>query len=138
MSLKGIRGFVMILVLSCLLAGVAGCTGPQLDAWLGHLTDPNNPGNQITAAVESPTGQAMPLPVRLIMEALGVSAAVAYATWQQLKTKGIRGAMQPVVTAVENLSPQIRKEVKAEIEKEMLKAGDYQAKNRQIDQLKAS
>jgi len=47
--MQPIRYFVMIVAVCCLLAGVAGCTGAQLDAWLGHLTDPNNPGNQIAA-----------------------------------------------------------------------------------------
>ena len=133
-----IHRFATILASCCLLASftaTAGCTAAQRQAFVDALGDPNNPGKPVTDAAEDPAS-GLPFSIRVIMEALGCTMAVGYAVQQQLKQARLASAMKPVIRGVENCPPTAMEVVKAQIEEQMLKAGNYAQANALVDELK--
>jgi len=136
-----IHRFATILASCCLLAcfcATAGCTAGQRQRFCQALGDPNNPGTKLTDAVEGPDGASLPLPLRIIMEALGCTMAVGYAVQQQMKRSNLVNAMRPVIRGVEESPGDVVSQVKAEIERQMVKAGNYVKANALVDELKGA
>lgn len=85
-----------------LLAGLemGGCTEQQLAKIDKAVADVNTVAEGVAAIPDGPAGALIPPQVRVILELLGFSGALAIAVWQRVRASGLLAKNADLVTTI--------------------------------------
>ena len=115
-----------LVVAAALVLSPGGCTEEQRQQADRILSDANQAGQVLTAVAESPVGALLPIPVRMIMELLGIGALAALNIWQKIRAGQAKGAsdkvsrtLRAVADAIDQSKPEIADAVKAQVKQVM-------------------
>jgi hypothetical protein len=92
-------GFLGVVLAFVLLAG-PGCTDEQLARIDKGVADANTAAQGVAEIAEGPAGGLIPDQVKIIMQLLGVGAAVAFGLWQKIRASGILLKNADLVTTI--------------------------------------
>lgn len=135
------------LILVGLVAGLAlfaagpSCSPDQLQRADRIIADVNTAGRGVAAIPDGPAGALIPPEVRLIMELLGVGAAVAFGLWQRVRASGLLETKQgldvtlrAIVDAIDQAEPTAADPVKTQILANMLQRRIHGTADRLVDE----
>lgn len=109
--------FVLVLVFAAFTPG--GCNEDQLHQADQTMADVNAMGTIARDIAQSPAGQAIPPPIRFIMELLGISAVAAYGIWQRSRRNGLSTTLRAIADGVDTAPTEASDQVKQRIKQVM-------------------
>jgi hypothetical protein len=112
--------FALVAIFAVFTPG--GCSEEQLQQADRTAADVNALGTLVRDVATSPAGGAIPQPVRLIMELLGVGIVAAYGIWQKMRAAQAAGrsadlstTLRAIADGVDGAPKQAGTQVKAQI-----------------------
>lgn len=115
-------GFLCVVLVAMLFGVAGGCNEEQLRRIDHAIADVNTATQGIAAIPDGPAGALIPREVTIIMELLGVGAAVAFGVWQKIRASGILErsedlsvTLKAVVDAIDKTGGQEAENVKANV-----------------------
>lgn len=94
------KGGLLCMVLAAVLLSGPGCTDEQLAKIDKAVADANQAAQGIAAIPDGPAGALIPDQIKIIMELLGVGAAVAFGIWQRIRASGLLLKNADLVTTI--------------------------------------
>jgi len=111
-----------LVVAAALVLSPGGCTEKQRKQADKVIADGNTAGQVLKEIAESPVGALLPIPVRMIMELLGIGALAALNIWQKVRAGQAKGqtdkvstTLRAVADAIDQSKPEIADAVKAQV-----------------------
>ena len=136
-------GFLRVVLGFVLLAGT-GCTDQQLAKMDKAVADANQVAQGVAEIPDGPAGSLIPPQVQLIMELLGVGAAIAFGLWQKIRASGVLAKNADLVTTIRAIvdgidaSGAAAAEVKSTIKTVMEKRHVYDTADAVVDEMRSA